>query len=338
MLKDILIQHIKDSGPLDLYTYITLCQTHPMYGYYTSKTSATILGSAGDFITAPEISPLFGEMIALWIFVQWERLGKPDVLHLVELGPGQGVLMQDILGTLKKLSLFTSRCIVHFIEINPSFQRLQKEKIQSFAPVFHHHSISFLKEIKEPTIIIANEFFDALPVRQYVNQEGIWYQIGVGIDKDNELKIVYLPQMTVPKSRDYQPDTGIILEQMGNHISHYNGAGLIIDYGYWEGLGDSLQAVYKHKKVGVLDYPGQADLSVHVNFQKMADECEKIGLHYNFKTQRQFLMDLGIQLRLELICRNTDSKKANELRSGVQRLIDPAEMGQLFKVLEIWKN
>jgi len=338
MLKDILIQQIKRAGPIDLYTYMTLCQTHPIYGYYTSKKSTDILGNTGDFVTAPEVSPLFGEMIALWVVERWEAFGKPDVLQLVELGPGQGVLMQDILYTLERLTLFTAKCRVNFVEINPSFQRLQKEKNQTLAEVVHHDCIRCLKGIKEPAIIIANEFFDALPVRQYVEQEGMWYQVGVGLSEGNDLRLFYLPQTMVPKSLEYQPDGDIILEYIGNHISHYNGAALIIDYGYWGGRGDSLQAVYQHKKVGVLDHPGQADLSVHVNFQNMACYFEAMRLQYNFRTQRQFLIDLGIQLRLELICRNTEAKKAKEFQTGVMRLIDPGEMGQLFKVLEVWKR
>lgn len=336
MLKDILIQQIKRTGPIDLYTYMTLCQTHPIYGYYTSKKSTDILGNTGDFVTAPEVSPLFGEMIALWVFERWEALGKPDVLQLVELGPGQGVLMQDILHTLKKLHLFTAKCSVHFVELNPSFQKAQKEKIQSMASVFHYDSINFLGEMKESAIIIANEFFDALPVRQYVNQDGVWYQVGIDID-DDALKIAYFPLEIPPKNMECQPDTEKIFKQICNHVDRYKGAFLVVDYGYWEGKGESLQAVYKHNKVGILDYPGQSDLSVHINFQEMARYCKQIRLHYNFRTQRQFLMDFGIQLRLELMCRKATVKQAIELQIGVQRLINPAEMGQLFKVLEVWK-
>lgn len=338
MLKDILIQQIKDKGPLDLYTYTSLCQTHPIYGYYSSKVSTQIIGDGGDFITAPEISPLFGEMIAIWVVSYWEQMGKPKVLHLVELGPGQGILMQDVVLALQKINLFSAECVVHFVEVNPSFQQLQKEKLQPLSPVFDHASLEFLEEIKEPTIIIANEFFDALPVRQYINHGNVWYEKGVGVDDKNELKMVHLPQEIEPDDMECQPDIEGILEKICDHIHRRKGAALLIDYGYWEGEGDSLQAVYKHQKVGILDYPGEADLSVHVNFKKMALQCKKGGVHYNFRTQRQFLMDLGIQLRLELICRNMDIAKATELRGGVQRLIDPLEMGQLFKVLEIWKN
>jgi SAM-dependent MidA family methyltransferase len=334
MLKDICIQNIHEKGRLSFYEYMKLCQEHPEYGYYTAKPSDEILGIKGDFVTSPEISSLFGEMIAFWVVSQWERLGKPAVLHVVELGAGRGVLMRDILVTLTKLKSFTATCEVHLFDINPSFRQVQIETLRDVCEVQHHASLGFLKEIHESTLIIANEFFDALPVQQYLNQEDRWYEVYVGVNDSNELKFEHVPYDGVPQHTEIQPDTIAVLDHIYAHIQQTDSAALIIDYGYWEGDGDSVQAVYRHQVVGVLDYPGEADVSVHVNFQQMARHSETYGLQFAYQTQRQFLTEFGILLRAEQLYQQSNQT----VLQCVSRLIDPAEMGHLFKVLHVWKN
>ncbi len=334
MLKDILVQTIKENGSISFYEYMKLCQEHPDYGYYTSKPSDEILGTTGDFITSPEISSLFGEMIAFWVVSQWEGLGKPTALNVLELGAGRGVLMQDILVTLSKLTSFTVMCNVHMLEINPSFREVQTEKLTGLCALQHHASLGFLEEINEPVIVIANEFFDALPVQQYLKKNDRWYETYVGVNGSTELQFETVPYDGVPQNSEIQPDTITILDHIYAHIQTHRGAALVIDYGYWEGDGDTVQALYHHQKVGVLDYPGQADLSVHVNFQRMARQSERYELQYAYQTQRQFLIDFGIQLRAQQQLQQSNQT----VLQCVNRLIDPAEMGHLFKVLQIWKN
>jgi NADH dehydrogenase [ubiquinone] 1 alpha subcomplex assembly factor 7 len=337
MLKDVLIQLIRQHGSIDFYTYMKLCQQHPDYGYYAIKSSNDILGATGDFITAPEISSLFGEMIAFWIVTQWERLGSPAQLQLLELGPGRGILMKDILTTLRKLKSFTASVLVHMAEINPSFKKAQIEALNGLCEIVHHEPLDFLHEAHLCTIIIANEFFDALPVHQYIQDSetpGKWLELYVGATDTDELQLEYAPFNGTPKHTEIQPDTDSILSTVYDHIQRNDGAALLIDYGYWNGVGDTIQALYHHQHVGILDHPGQADLTVHVNFQHMASPCESYGLQYSYQTQRKFLMDFGIQLRVQQLKDSDDAV----IQNAVHRLIDPAEMGHLFKVLQVWKD
>lgn len=335
--KNIIIQTIKEKGVIDLYTYMKLCQTHAASGYYRHKPASSIVGADGDFITASHISPLFGEMIAFWVVVQWERLGKPSQLNIIELGGGQGELMEQVLRTLQKLASFQAEITVHFVEINPEFRALQAEKAAPFAAVFQHESLSFLSTLMMPVLMIANEFFDAMPVRQWVYKEAQWHEVGVGLGDKSLLQWVYTPCDAKPDNLEYAPDTEEIMQQLGGHLHQHGGAALVIDYGYWDGNGDSVQAVYQHQYVRILDYPGEADLSAHVHFKKMAEGLETYRLQYAYQTQRQFLLDHGILLRLEQVCCQLSSCKAKLLRQGVDRLISSAQMGELFKVLQIWK-
>lgn len=339
MLEEILKQRIKKEGSIDLYTYLQLCQAHQQYGYYTQKHATEILGPCGDFVTAPEISPLFGEIIAFWVVSQWERLGSPSKLYLLELGPGQGTLMEGILKTFKKLKSFKAECIINFLEVNHFFQQMQREKIQFLGEVFHHSSLEFLETLNHPLIVIANEFFDALPVHQYIQRKGKWYEVGVNLNNLGELQYTDLLYEVekAPEFQEYQPDTIDILAKVYTHLNRCGGAGLVIDYGYWEGQGNSVQAVYKHQKVDVLKHPGKADISVHVNFKNMALYSQKYDLCYSYQTQSQFLKDFGIQLRLKQLYPSLPPRQAEVLLQGVKRLIDPAEMGHVFKVLQIWK-
>lgn len=336
MLNDLLNQLIRQKGAINFYTYMKLCQQHQDYGYYASKASLDILGATGDFVTAPEISSLFGEMIAFWMVTQWERAGSPQHINVLELGPGRGLLMKDIVTTLKKLNSFTASVDVHMVEINPSFKQLQIDALKNLCKVCHHETVNFLHETHGFTLVIANEFFDALAVHQYIqdplNPEK-WRELHVGLNESDELQLEYHPFDGTPTYTEIQPDTDLILGQIYRHIQRHNGAVLLIDYGYWEGSGDTIQALYRHKYVGILDYPGQSDLTVHVNFQNMANLSKPYGLQYLYQTQRQFLMDFGIQLRVQQL-KSVDGR----LQKAVHRLIDPIEMGCLFKVLQVWKE
>lgn len=333
MLENVLKETIKEKGSIDLYEYMKLCQMHPEFGYYSRKPADHILGNKGDFITSPEISSIFGEMSAFWIFLQWERIGRPYRFNLLELGGGRGVLMQDAIATLQKLSSFSAKFNIHFLEINPGLRKLQQQQLSGKAESTHHESLDFLNEEKHPIFVIANEFFDALPVQQYVCKDDLWYKAYVELDTKESLSLVHVPYDGQPEHTEIQPDVQGALRHVYGSISRCGGASVFIDYGYWEGKGDTLQAVYQHKNVSPFDHPGLVDLSVHVDFKNMALQCSNYGLHYNYSTQRQFLMDFGIVLRAS----QGNNPNSEEVRKAVRRLIDPAEMGHLFKVLEVWK-
>ncbi len=336
-LRTYLVDQIKEHGPMDMYTYMKTCLTHPEYGYYAKKDPDRIFGSFGDFITSPEISPLFAEMIALWLMTQWQRLDSPNVLNLLELGPGRGDLMCGILKTLKSFKSFEADITVHFVEVNSHLQNIQTDKCREYATIFHHQDLSFLSTLNTPTVVIANEFFDALPTQQYVELEGRHYVSAVDVCAECVLKKVQMPYLgDLPMQKEVQPELLKILEKIYQHLQEYGGAALVVDYGYWEGSGYTLQAVYKHKYVDVLDFPGDSDLSVHVNFQDMALQSTNYQLRYVYQTQREFLLDHGIQLRLQQLCEGVNDTSLNkELYEGVNRLIAPGDMGHLFKVLQI---
>ncbi len=333
MLIDVLTNIIKAKVSISLREYMQLCQTHAEFGYYTTKRADQILGNKGDFITSPEISSLFGEMIAFWVVLQWERMRHPSKMVILELGGGRGVLIHDVVATLRKLKSFTSEFEVHSLEINPEFKRLQTQALVGMKDVVHHESLDWLHTLNVPLVVIANEFFDALPVQQYVYKDEQWYEVHVGLDTDEALTWVYVPFEEAPLHTEIQPQVPCVLEPIYGAIHRSGGAAVFIDYGYWEGQGDTLQAVYQHQKVSPLVYPGLADLSVHVNFKNMAVQAEEMGLQYSFTTQRKFLIDLGIVLRAN----QGYNPNSETIQKAVHRLIAPSEMGHVFKVLEVWK-
>ena len=333
MLIDVLTDIIKAKGSISLREYMQLCQTHSEFGYYTTKQADNILGHKGDFITSSEISSLFGEVIAFWVVLRWERMGKPSKMVILELGGGRGVLMSDVVATLRKLTSFTSEFNVHSLEINPEFKHLQTHSLVGMKDLVHHESLDWLHELDVPLVVIANEFFDALPVQQYMYKDELWYEVHVGLDTDEALCWVYVPCKEAPLHTEIQPEVSRVLEPIFSALQRCGGATVFIDYGYWEGQGDTLQAVYQHQKVSPLAYPGLADLSVHVNFKNMAVQAEEMGLQYTYTTQRKFLIDFGIVLRAN----QGYNPNSETIQKALHRLIAPSEMGHMFKVLEVWK-
>jgi NADH dehydrogenase [ubiquinone] 1 alpha subcomplex assembly factor 7 len=337
MLKDILRNQIFESGDMDLYTYMSLCQYHPEFGYYSTK--ASILGGQGDFITSPEITSLFGEITAIWVMQKWMDLGCPPKLFLVELGPGRGHWMEDILRTLKGFKSFSAEVEVFLYEVNPNFKVSQIEKISPFATV--HHVESLEKISGAPIVIIANEFLDALPVRQYKVEDGAWKKRCISCGDNGDLVFKWNPTDDYPAPLsavgivEVQPDVEMYIKKITNLLSRNTGASLWIDYGYWEGSADSLQAVYRHKAFDPLIYPGESDLSVHVCFKNIADIAEHEGFSYKYQTQREFLVEHGIQLRVEHV--KASSTDIEAVVGGAHRLISPQQMGNLFKVIQLWK-
>jgi len=271
-------------------------------------------GAAGDFITAPEVSQIFGELIGAWCADYWQRMGAPDPVLLVELGPGRGTLMADALRATRAVPGFAKAVRLHLIEQSPVLRRMQQEKLADYAPAFHD-DIATLPQ--EPMLLVANEFLDALPIHQY-EQHGLgWYERLVGLDERGEnLTFCLAPQSTlldgVPsgarwenegKIREACPAAEKLGEELGIRLRRCGGAALIIDYGYdWRlgrgALGDTLQALRRHQHVPVLEAPGTSDVTAHVDFSAFA-HAGKYGnaAVHGPVTQREFLLQLGLEAR-----------------------------------------
>lgn len=324
---------ITESGGISVADYMALCLTHPQYGYYTTRDP---LGAAGDFITAPEISQMFGEMAGLWLAQAWQDQGSPSEFALVELGPGRGTLMADILRVAGGVPGFLQAARVCLVEVSPRLRAQQEARLRDFEPEWFD---SFEATPELPTFLIANEFFDALPIRQFVRTEMGWQERLVGQD-DSALGFVHSKPVISPDLDRRFPllAEGRVVEicaaaesvaaGIGARLKALGGAALIFDYGAWHGVGDTLQAVLRHQPVDSLNHPhGQADLTAHVHFEPLALAS---GLRPHFFTQGGFLESLGITARAQRLAVADPAIEAQH-----RRLTHPEEMGTLFKVLAL---
>ena len=323
-LENVIIGIIEAEGPLPLDRYMGFCLGHPLYGYYVSRDP---FGAAGDFTTAPEISQVFGEMIGVWCITAWQAMGSPDQFALVELGPGRGTLMADILRAAKSAPEFLAAVQVHLVEISPVLRAVQAEKLANTA--IWHEDVGGLPEIA--TIVIANEFFDALPVRQFENLGGQTFERCVGIE-NGALQLILVPAVqrggkdgifeTCDMAHNVFNDVMVTIEKHG-------GLALVIDYGYsTPSSGDSMQAMRKHQYCGILDTPGEADLTAHVDFAKLGE-----GHAVHLISQREFLMAMGIELRSSQLAAQLDGDAKSDFLAATARLVAANQMGDLFKVM-----
>ena len=337
---------IAAEGPIGIDRYMSLCLTDPEDGYYTTRDP---LGRAGDFITAPEISQIFGELIGLWTAAIWQQLGSPGAFRLIELGPGRGTLMMDALRALNVLPACRAAAAIDLVEISPILMRQQQETLTRHHPdltIAWHTTLDAVPD-DMPTIIIANEFFDALPIRQWVYRAGCWRERCVALDGAG-LKFI-------ETSRDDTPDRpgaaeGAIMEtsaaatatakDIGYRLGRSGGACLVIDYGHCDaGIGDSLQAVSRHGYAPILDNPGTADLTAHVDFAGLARAFAATGLDIHGPvTQGRWLGELGAGKRAERLMAGRDHAAMATISQGLRRLIDPMAMGSLFKVMAASSN
>ncbi|HEX4409181.1 MAG TPA: SAM-dependent methyltransferase [Xanthobacteraceae bacterium] len=337
---------IRIAGPLPLGDYMRLCLTHPRYGYYTTRDP---LGAGGDFVTSPEISQMFGELIGLWMAAVWQLMGAPENIRVIELGPGRGTMMDDALRAAKVMKGFREAIVLHLVEISPALQRLQQQRLGGRdIPVTWH---TRLDEVPAgPCILVANEFIDALPVRQAVKQADGWHERVVEVAPNGSLTIGAarepLPhfESTMPRVLR-RADVGAIYEWRMDDIAlelgrrmRKDGAALIIDYGHAHfGLGDTLQAVAGHSFTDPLRRPGEADLTAHVDFEALAQSAESIGarIHGPIR-QRDLFIRLGIEQRAASLKARAPSKTA-AVQSAFSRLIAEGAqgMGDLFKAVGI---
>ncbi len=347
-LAGILAARIRRDGPMTVADYMSAALTEPGAGYYMTGDP---FGVAGDFITAPEISQIFGELIGLWCAQCWQSMGSPDEINLVELGPGRGTLMADALRAASVLPAFKAAIRIHLVETSPSLKARQRETLSDHG-VTWHEDLSSLPDAA--MIVIANEFFDALPVHQLEKSQEGWLERLVTLSPvaterapafsfttgraPKKLLAMIPPDLRkgpVGTLVEISPAMEAIAGDLGGRLSKNGGAALVVDYGRaMPEAGWSLQALQSHQRHGPLVTPGQADLTVHVDFTSIAAAAERAGARaWGPVTQAVFLNALGIQERAEMLSKNATDKQARDLEVSVRRLTAPDEMGKLFKVL-----
>ncbi len=329
---------LRNSGPLPVSLFMAQCLGHPLHGYYMTQEP---FGVAGDFTTAPEISQLFGEMLAVWAMTQAPLLPSP--LQVVELGPGRGSLMQDFWRGLSAQPALRDSLTIHLVEFSPRLRALQQEKLQGL-PVTWHENLETIPQ--RPSIILANEFFDALPIEQAVYHDNAWYQRLVVAEEEDfiftlgpQLQGIHVPKATDGAIYEYAPAAAAIMEDLCYFLRKNKGVLLAIDYGddveLDQRVGETLQALHKHQPVSPLSLPGLCDVTAHVAFQALQQVATENGCDSILTTQREFLTRLGIRLRAEKLLVHATLDQARTLKSGLERLIAPDQMGDLFKVLEV---
>jgi SAM-dependent MidA family methyltransferase len=340
-LADRIARLIAAQGPLSVAQFMAMTLYDPQDGYYATRDP---LGAGGDFITAPEVSQMFGELLGLWAVQSWRDQGRPSPARLVELGPGRGTMMADALRAARTDPDFLAGLDVVLVEASPKLHAIQAETLKYPTIRWVDHFDDSLTD--RPLFVLANEFFDALPIRQFVMADGGWRERMVVADEKGALAFALAPEaspLEIPAERgvaangavyEIAPGREAIVEQLAQAIAHKGGAALIVDYGYGEGagFGETLQAVSEHKFATILEAPGEADLSSHVDFAALAQVARRAGaVTYGPVEQGTFLCDLGIVERAEALSRN----HLQSMQDQLNRLILPGEMGTLFKALAI---
>ncbi len=341
-LEALIRARIDAQGPLPIDTYIEMALAHPEHGYYRKRDP---LGVAGDFVTAPEIGQVFGELIGLWAAVVWQQIGSPARIVLAECGPGRGTLMADALRAAEKVTGFLDAAELHLVETSPALRDRQCEALVGRSPTWHEATPDLPDG---PLILIANEFLDALPVRQLVRTETGWHERCVGIDGHG---LAFVAGPAAPDAADllppnlacatpgtvfeFSPETLSFAGLVAARLAASGGAALLVDYGHSSSAaGDTLQAIRKHSYTDPLGDPGEADLTAHVDFGALGRRMRNGGARtYGPVPQRQFLISLGILQRTEKLMRNAAPEAVQTVFAATKRLIDPDEMGNLFKVL-----
>ncbi len=335
---------IRAAGPISVADYMAICLGDPEQGYYMRRDP---LGLAGDFITAPEVSQMFGEIVGLWLAHMWEAAGRPSPFALIELGPGRGTLMRDALRATRIVPGFLDTARLNLVETSPVLRARQREALAAVGrqPTWHG-SVDTLPDM--PTFLIANEFFDALPIRQYERRDGAWVERMVGLDDDGGLAFGLgagrLAATDTPVAVDgagngavleMAPAATAIVSRIAARLRDRGGAALIIDYGYARAAtGDTLQAVRRHAFADIFTTPGEVDLTAHVNFEALAAAIRTEGaVAHGPIEQGPFLMQLGLAERAHKLAAGRDDDTRTTIREAVERLVGPEEMGQLFKVL-----
>lgn len=344
-LEAILKRMIELDGPIPVDRYMDLCLSHPDAGYYTTRDP---FGPAGDFVTAPEISQIFGELIGLWCAQVWTTMGTPR-FNLVELGPGRGTLMDDMLRAAGKLPGFTEAASIVLVETSPALRRRQSATLAARADTIQWFD-RFDEVPDGPAIVVANEFLDALPVRQFERTEEGWCERMVGAADDGSLKLGLMPS-PVPEALlpphaagaipgsiiEISPAVAAVTANVATRLVTSCGAALFIDYGHGRsGIGETLQAVRAHRYADILERPGECDLTAHVDFASVSQTASDRGAAVHGPvTQGDFLDSLGIRTRAEILKAGAPLDRQASIDGDVRRLTAPDEMGEMFKVLAL---
>ncbi|SHM31028.1 SAM-dependent methyltransferase, MidA family [Roseovarius litoreus] len=343
-LRDILIARIRADGPMTLAEYMADCLMHPEHGYYATRDP---LGAAGDFTTAPEISQMFGELLGLSLAQAWMDQGSPEGVTLAECGPGRGTLMADVLRATRAVPGFHAAMRVHLVETSPTLRAVQGATLSRALgrdDITWHDHVDALPDA--PLFLLANEFFDALPIRQLQREGGMWRERCVGLSGDALALGLSAPKPVAALAHRME-DTrdGDIVEicvgaqamagAIGARIGARGGAALIVDYGDWRSLGDTFQAVAGHEAADPLADPGGADLTAHVDFEALAQAAAP-AKHSRLTPQGVFLERLGITARAQALAHGLEGAALDAHVAAHRRLTHPAEMGTVFKVLGLF--
>jgi NADH dehydrogenase [ubiquinone] 1 alpha subcomplex assembly factor 7 len=340
-----LVRHIRAHGPMTVASYMAMALHDPEAGYYARR---QVLGAAGDFVTAPEISQIFGELIGAWCADQWQAMGSPDPVVVAELGPGRGTLMADFLRAAAALPGFRGAIRLVLVETSPLLRGEQQRRLAAAAPLW----VAGFDDIPDgPLLIVANEFLDALPIRQLVRGEREWRERLVALDAADRLCFGEGPEspaatLLVPPSRrdaapgamaEICPPAAALAAALAERLVRQPGAALFIDYGYAEPPpAPTLAAIDRHRPADILERPGEADLSAHVDFAAFGEAARAAGAAvYGPVAQGDLFAALGAAERLVALSRHATPAQRGDLAVGLRRLIDPAQMGTLFKAMAI---
>lgn len=346
-LTALLRRRIALEGPITVAAFMAESLGHPRFGYYMRQDP---FGRSGDFITAPEISQMFGELVGLWCASVWQSMGGPSRVRLVELGPGRGTLMADALRATRRVRGFHAAVEVHLVDTSPALRERQRSTLSGEGlPPLHWHE-SFADVPAGPMVLVANEFFDALPVHQLQRGDRHWHERLVDF-ADGKFRLVVSPHpsplVALLDPRFADASVGSIAEispaalsfagSIAARLVEGGGAALIVDYGpSRSGVGETLQALRRHAAHDVLTDPGSADLTAHVDFEALARAAVEAGaVAHGPVPQGVFLARLGIEARMQALLRAAAEAQRQAIVSGGRRLIEPAQMGTLFKALAL---
>ena len=339
---NVISQIFKDKKSLPLNIFIDKALYNKKYGYYSKKNP---IGIKGDFITAPLISELFGEMIGIWCVAFWEKLGKPKNINIVELGPGEGSLCMTLIKVFSRFKIFNNALEIKLLEKSKFLKQIQECKISS-------NKVKWIKNINEikngPTIFLANEFFDALPIKQFILKKNIWHERFVKYI--NKKKIIFYDKKVNLNNLNHLVQLGLIkkqkiiefpieaikyLKSVSEIIKKYDGGMICFDYGYKKvKMSNSLQSVKKHNYSNLLSNVGDTDITHHINFNLFSKIIKNLGLHLEGITeQRIFLQKMGIIHRANILTKNVNFYVKADIYYRLKRLLDRNKMGQLFKVM-----
>lgn len=340
-LAAILARRIAADGPMRLSDYMAECLLNPVHGYYATRDP---FGAAGDFTTAPEISQMFGELLGLWAADGWQNLGMPAKFYLVEAGPGRGALMHDALRAARALAPFRTAIAPVLIEASPKLRAVQESVLAGEAALWLNDLAALPQDA--PFILLANEFLDALPIRQYQRGEAGWHERRVGLSEDgNSLRFVLDSQALPLQGRDAEP--GAILEtcpaghafigEVAARIQGQGGMALFVDYGPAQsGFGDTFQALRNKGFADPLLLPGEADLTAHVDFAGLARTAQQAGvIAHGPVAQGELLRRLGIEMRAAKLQQNATPQQSAAITAALQRLTGADAMGNLFQAIAL---